>query len=153
MAANISYKLETNTFCCCIAVEVPNVHYTLTQVQLDSHICNCTSSFRPTVTARDIPIRCSLWHHSDSFRRFPSTSTCCYISIIFLSTPQSTRFLRREWKKVGSNNKYGPRDSAVGWGNALQVGRSWVRFPMVSMEFFIGIVVPPALWPWGQLSL
>ena len=30
----------------------------------------------------------------------------------------------------------GARGSAVGWGTALQVGRSRVRFPMVSLEFF-----------------
>jgi hypothetical protein len=29
--------------------------------------------------------------------------------------------------------------SAVGWGTALQVGKSWVRFPMVWLEFFIDI--------------
>jgi hypothetical protein len=29
---------------------------------------------------------------------------------------------------------------AVGWGIALQVGRSRVRFPMVSLEFFIDII-------------
>jgi len=28
-------------------------------------------------------------------------------------------------------------------------GKSWVRFPMVSLEFFI----PAVLWPWGWLSL
>jgi len=35
----------------------------------------------------------------------------------------------------------------------IQVGRSRVQFPMVSSEFFIDIVLPPALWPWGWLSL
>ena len=34
-----------------------------------------------------------------------------------------------------------------------QVGRSRVRFPMVSLEFFIDIILPVALWPWGWLSL
>ena len=45
------------------------------------------------------------------------------------------------------------RGSAVGWGTALQVGRSRVRFPMVSLEFFIDIILPASLWPWGWLSL
>ena len=42
----------------------------------------------------------------------------------------------------------GARGSAVGGGTALQVGRSRVRFPM-SLEFFIYIILPAALWPWG----
>jgi hypothetical protein len=33
----------------------------------------------------------------------------------------------------------------VGWGTALQVGRSRVRFPMGSLEFFIDIILPDAL--------
>jgi len=43
----------------------------------------------------------------------------------------------------------GVRGGAVGLGTALQTGRSRVRFPMVSLEFFIGITLPAALWPWG----
>jgi len=31
------------------------------------------------------------------------------------------------------------RGSAVGWGTALQVGRSLFRFPMVSLDVFIDI--------------
>jgi hypothetical protein len=35
---------------------------------------------------------------------------------------------------------------------ALQVGRLWVWFPMVSLEFFIDIILPAALRFWGWLS-
>jgi len=35
----------------------------------------------------------------------------------------------------------------------LQDGRSRVPFPMVSLELFIDIILPVALWPWDRLSL
>jgi len=35
----------------------------------------------------------------------------------------------------------GARGGAVGWATVLQAGRSRVRFPMVSLEFFIGIIL------------
>ena len=48
---------------------------------------------------------------------------------------------------------FGARGSAVGWSTALQAGMSQVRFPMVSLEFLIDIILPAALWPWGWLSV
>jgi len=39
---------------------------------------------------------------------------------------------------------------AVGWDTALQAGRSRVLFPMVSLEFFIDIILPAAQCPWGD---
>jgi len=34
-----------------------------------------------------------------------------------------------------------------------EAGRSRVRFPMMSLEFFISLILPTAFWPWGRLSL
>ena len=42
----------------------------------------------------------------------------------------------------------GARGDAVGLGIARQAERSRVRFPMVSLEFFIDIILPAALWSW-----
>jgi hypothetical protein len=39
------------------------------------------------------------------------------------------------------------------WVNGLKAGRSRGRFPLDSLEFFIDIILPAALWPWGRLSL
>ena len=47
----------------------------------------------------------------------------------------------------------GLRGGAVCWGTALQGGRSRDRFPMVSLEFFIDVILPAPLLPWGSLSL
>ena len=47
----------------------------------------------------------------------------------------------------------GVRGSTRGWGTVVQAGSSRVRFSMVSLEFFIGIFLPVALWPWGWFSL
>ena len=48
---------------------------------------------------------------------------------------------------------YGGARWRSGWGTTLQTGRSGVRFPMVSLEFFSDIILPVALWPWGRPSL
>jgi len=37
--------------------------------------------------------------------------------------------------------------------SALQARRLGGQFPLVSLEFFIDIILPAALWPWGQFSL
>ena len=40
----------------------------------------------------------------------------------------------------------GVRGGAVRWGTALQAGRSRVRFAMMSLEFFIDIILSASLW-------
>ena len=66
------------------------------------------------------------------------------------SLSNNLRFIYRNYKNLIVDGAPG---GAVGWGTALQAGRSRVRIPMVSLEFFIDIILLTALWPWGRLSL
>ena len=78
------------------------------------------------------------------------------IFVIFLRGTRLAKpllIMRQFYCKMHDTTQYcGARGGAVGWGTALQVGRSRVRFPMVSLKFFIAIILPAALWPWGWLS-
>jgi hypothetical protein len=40
-----------------------------------------------------------------------------------------------------------------GLGTELQTGMSRVRFQILSLEFFIGIILPAASCPWGSTQL
>jgi hypothetical protein len=44
-----------------------------------------------------------------------------------------------------SDKMCGVRDGTVGWGTALKTGRSRVRFPMISLVFFVGIILLVAM--------
>ena len=52
-----------------------------------------------------------------------------------------------------SNIRFGTRGGALGGGTVLLAGWEPVRFPLVSLKFFIDIILPAALRPWGRLSL
>ena len=58
-----------------------------------------------------------------------------------------------DWENWDDWDPYGVHGGAVGWGTVLQAGRSGVQFPMVSLEFFVDIILPATLQPWGWLSL
>jgi hypothetical protein len=45
------------------------------------------------------------------------------------------------------------RPNAVAQLVEAQAGRSRVRFPMVSLEFLIDVILPAALWFWDRLGL
>jgi hypothetical protein len=47
----------------------------------------------------------------------------------------------------------GSHGNAVGWGAALQAGRSRVQFPIVPFQYFIDLILPAALCPWDRLRL
>jgi hypothetical protein len=76
-----------------------------------------------------------------SFTKFGISDWLLILSIVIIST-----FHKELW---GGGASVG----AVGRGTALQAGRSRVRFPMVSLDFFIDIFLPAALWSWVWLSL
>jgi hypothetical protein len=59
------------------------------------------------------------------------------------------QFLERNTIILGG----GARGGAVDGGTALQAGRFRVRFPMVSLEFFIDILLRAVLLSWGRFSL
>jgi hypothetical protein len=51
-----------------------------------------------------------------------------------------------------TTSRNGVRCGEVGWGSTLPAGRLRVRSPMLTLEFFIDIILPAALWPWSWLS-
>jgi hypothetical protein len=76
-------------------------------------------------------------------RYFRNLSLTNHDDVRRLSQPLLAHHLPRSWARGG----------AVGWSTALQTWRCQARFTMVSLEFFIDIILPAAPWPWCRLSL
>ena len=76
------------------------------------------------------------------------------------SAPNDSKHSRTSWTHLNQNKIY-LADILIKCmlltklitRTVASIGRSRVRFPMVSLEFFIDIILPAALWPWGWLSL
>jgi hypothetical protein len=74
-------------------------------------------------------------------------------NVIGLSTATNSFFLPIK-QNITRLCNYGYRHTPHGgWGTVLQAGMSKFRFPMVSLEFFLDIILPAAVWPWGWQNL
>ena len=86
-----------------------------------------------------------------------ASTACCMLKMAIYKIPYEPSFVVTSQNGLPYNTerifKLGVLGGAVGWGTALQVGRSRVWFPMVLLEFFIDIILPAAPWPWGWRSL
>ena len=111
-----------------------------------------------------------------SFLHSPVTSSLLFTNTPqqpFLTHPQPTflpQWERPSFKPIQNNrqnyssvclnvyifvpptSRFEAHGGAVGWGTTLQAGRSRVRFPMLSLDFFIDTILLAALWSWGWLS-
>jgi len=58
------------------------------------------------------------------------------------------------WLKSDRNNarRRGLRGDVFGWGTALSRKVAF-HFPIVSLEYFIDIILPTVLWSWDRFSL
>jgi hypothetical protein len=92
-------------------------------------------------------------HTDTSCIRNKSEDTFFIHSTRNMVNKESTELKTSEFYFSNLLTKIRVRGGAVGWGTALQSRRSRIRFLMVSLEFFIDVILPATLWPWGRLSL
>ena len=76
------------------------------------------------------------------------------LPLTYVYEQELTRVLYFEiWINLFSIIFAGGKRCTVGWGTVLQAWRSQVWLLMVSLEFFIDIILPSALWPRGWHGL
>jgi hypothetical protein len=96
-----------------------------------------------------------LWWRSDLARLWRSRTVHILVDLLWTGCTKWTRegevlsfcdyrsFKPPNWSFV---------NAVVGGGNARLAGRSRVRLPMVSLEFFIDVILPTALCPYDRLT-
>ena len=78
------------------------------------------------------------------------TTGCMYVCFIHTAMSHASFILCQFWWPYFL--RWGPLQQN-GYGVVLQIGRILVRFQMVSLEFFIDVILLIALWPWGRQTL
>ena len=76
--------------------------------------------------------------------------------IIFIIETSKENYIVHKYiayQNIMHHDTSGAGGSTVDSGTALHAGRSRVRLPTVSLEFFSYIILPAAVWPWSRLSL
>jgi hypothetical protein len=142
-------------YCLCICV-LNNCHRVATQLQLNisyHYALRVEKNYQHGLDAR--PLELQFLRPRGCVDK--SGSSCLKIPVI-LTNPKDVHNgspLYITHKKIYNyfTSHTGAPGCAVGWGTALQTGKSRVRFPKVSLECFIDTILPAALRPWDRLSL
>jgi hypothetical protein len=86
-------------------------------------------------------VRCEPFRTSHWCRSCQLQTCCCKSDSCYLAKLRAARQTKHSLTPRPSRKYFVYGTGAVAWGTALQAGRSRVRFPMVSLGFFIDIIL------------